>query len=323
MRLEQGTNLYVERRQVSSGISFATGYKTYRAFYRRVGNLKLSEINVHHVLQYLDCPATSTAVYRRRHSLLQHLFEYWVSRGEMTGLPMPPNRPLQRSNYLPYIYTKEEIRSLLRSTPLPKTLNDKIHYKTLRVALITLYATGATSGEVTRLFHQNVDLQHGSIIFPESRLRAERFIPIGRDLVRVALQYVAWKERTGLRSEFFFPRVDGKEISPRALRAHFERLRTTANIDSRGKSSHRPLLRDLRPTFAVHRITSWIRRKEDLNQMLPALAAYMGNAGLETTERYLQLAPERFRGALNKLSPQKSHIRWRDDAALLEFLANL
>jgi hypothetical protein len=79
----------------------------------------------------------------------------------------------------------------------------------------------------------------------------------------------------------------------------------------------------LRPTFAVHQITSWIRRKEDLNQMLPALAAYMGNAGLESTERYLQLAPERFRGALYKLSPQKSHMRRRDDPALLEFLTYL
>jgi hypothetical protein len=84
-----------------------------------------------------------------------------------------------------------------------------------------------------------------------------------------------------------------------------------------------PVLRDLRSTFAVHRITSWIRRKDDLNQMLPALAAYMGNVGLESTERYLELAPERFRGALNKLSPRKSHTRWRDDPALLEFLANL
>jgi site-specific recombinase XerD len=322
MRLEQGTNLYVERRQ-TSGISFATGYKTYRAFFRRVGNLTLSEINVHHVLQFLDRPATSAATFRRRHSLLRRFFEYWAARGEMTGLPMPPNRPPQRSRFLPYIYTKEEIRSLLRATPLLKTPNDKIHHKTLRAALLTLYATGATSGEITRLVHENVDLQHGSIIFSGNRLQATRSIPIGRNLVRVAQQYVAWKERTGLRSEFFFPRVDGKEISPRSLRAHFERLHTTAHIVGREESSHRPLLRDLRPTFAVHQITSWIRRKEDLNQMLPALAAYMGNAGLESTERYLQLAPERFRGALYKLSPQKSHMRRRDDPALLEFLAYL
>jgi site-specific recombinase XerD len=322
MRLEHGTHLYVEQIQ-ASGISFAKGYKTYLAFCRIVGNLTLSEINVHHVVQFLDRPATSTAAFRRKHSLLRRFFEYWAARGEMTGMPMPPNRPPQRSSFLPYIYTQEEIRSLLRSAPLPKTKNDKIHHKTLRAALLTLYATGATPGEVTRLVHENVDLQQGSIIFSGSRLQAARFIPIGSDLVRVAKRYVAWKERTGLRSEFFFPRVDGKEISPRTLRAHFERLRTTGHIVGRGECSHMPLLRDLRPTFAVHRITSWIRWKDDLNQMLPALAAYMGYAGLESTERYLQLAPERFRGVLNKLSPQKSHTWWRDNPALLEFLANL
>lgn len=322
MRLEQGTNQYVKQLQ-ASGISFARGYRTYRAFCRMVGNLALSEINVHHVLQFLDRPATSTAAFRRGHSLLRRFFEYWAVRGEMAEMPMPPNRPPQRSSFLPYIYTKEEIRSLLRSAPLPKTKNDKIHYKTLRAALLMLYATGATLGEVTRLVHENVDLQHGSITFSGSQLQTARSIPIGRDLVRVAQRYVSWKERTRQRSEFFFPRVDGKEISPRILRDHFERLRTTANIVGRGESSHMPVLRDLRPTFAVHRITSWIRRKDDLNQMLPALAAYMGNAGLESTERYLQLAPERFRGALNKLSTQKTQTLWRDNPALLDFLANL
>ena len=208
MRLEQGTNLYVEQIQ-ASGIPFATGYKTYLAFCRIVGNLTLSEINVRHVLQFLDRPATSAAAFRRRHSLLRRFFEYWAARGEMAGMPMPPNRPPQRSSFLPYIYTKEEIRSLLRSAPLTATSNDKIHNKTLRAALLTLYATGATSGELTRLVNANVDLQHGSINFSGSLLQATRFIPIGRDLVRVAQRYVAWKERTDLRSELFFPRVDG------------------------------------------------------------------------------------------------------------------
>lgn len=49
----------------------------------------------------------------------------------------------------------------------------------------------------------------------------------------------------------------------------------------------------------------------------------MGNVGLESTERYLQLTPERFQNGLNKLSQQKSHTKWRDDPALLAFLTNL
>ena len=57
--------------------------------------------------------------------------------------------------------------------------------------------------------------------------------------------------------------------------------------------------------------------------MLLALAAYMANAGLESRERYLQLAPERFRGALNKLSSKTTRPLWRENPALLDFLANL
>jgi integrase/recombinase XerD len=322
MRLEQGTKIYVEQIQ-ANGVLFDNGDRTYRAFGGLVGNLTLNEINVHHVLQFLDRPASSTATFRRNHSLLRRLFEYWAAHGELTEIPMPPNRPRQRSSSLPYIYTKEEIRSLLRLAPLPKTKNDKIHYQTLRAAILTLYATGATSGDLTGLVKENVDLQHGSIVFSGSRFQTARTIPIGKDLVRIAQRYALWKERTGLRSKFFFPRVDGNGISPRILGYHFARLRTMAHIVGHKEREHLPVLRDLRSTFAVHRITSWIRRKDDLNKLLPALAAYMGNAGLESTERYLQLAPERFRGALNKLSPQRSHEQWRDDPALLEFLSCL
>ena len=139
----------------------------------------------------------------------------------------------------------------------------------------------------------------------------------------MAWQYVKWQQRTGVPSEAFFSRVDGRNISTRALRAHFERLRRMAGIAGHSESSQRPCLRDLRATFAVHQITTWIRKKEDLNLMLPALGAYMGNVGLESTERYLQLTPDRFQNALNKLSPQASIIRWQQDSALLEFLVSL
>ena len=322
MTLEEGINLYVQRKR-ATGMSFAKGYSTFRAFLRTVGNLPFSQIKVHHVLQFLNRPQTSAAAFRRKHSLLRHFFDYWAAHGAITTLPMPGNRPPQRSNFLPYIFTREELRRLLRLAPLSKTPNDKIHHKALRATLLTLYATGATVSEVTRLVYEDVDLRNGFIQFSGSLLKAGRRIPIGRDLVRVARQYVDWQKRKGAQTESFFSRIDGRGISPRALRAYFERLRRKAGIAGYRESSQRPCLRDLRVTFAVHQITSWIKRKEDLNLMLPALGAYMGNVGLESTERYLQLTPHRFQSALNKLSPQNLRTRWRPGSSLLEFLANL
>jgi integrase/recombinase XerD len=87
--------------------------------------------------------------------------------------------------------------------------------------------------------------------------------------------------------------------------------------------SCQPRMHDLRHTFAVHRITGWIKHGANLNRMMPALAVYLGQSGLGSTERYLSLTPERFRTQLDKLSPRRGRKRWRDDPALMKFLAEL
>src|SRR5580658_6532927 len=85
-----------------------------------------------------------------------------------------------------------------------------------------------------------------------------------------------------------------------------------------------PRMHDLRATVAVHRLTSWLRQGGDLNRLIPALSAYMGQCGLGSSERYLKLTPERFRKQLVKLSPQRrKKRRWRDDPDLMKFLAEL
>lgn len=306
MTLEEGINLYVQRKQ-AGGLLFVAEYFRYRAFLKTVGNL----------------PLTTPRSFRVKHGLLRHFFDYWAAQGEMGRLPMPPNQPAPRSNHLPYIYTREELRRMLRLAPLINTPRQMVHHKTLRAILLTLYATGASVSEVTRLGNEDVDLQNGHIKFPGTWSKASRCIPAGGDLIRVAQRYAEWKKRIRAQSQFFFSKVDGTEITKHTLLNYFVRLRRAAGIVGYQNSSRMPCLQDLRATYAVHQITLWIKRKQDLNVMLPALGAYMGNTRLESMERYLQITPERFQSALNKLSPPNSCARWRDNSPLIEFLANL
>ncbi len=104
---------------------------------------------------------------------------------------------------------------------------------------------------------------------------------------------------------------------------NFVRLRVRSGIMRHDMRYREPQMRDLRSTFAVHRIAAWIKEGADLNRMLPALSAYMGLSGVTAIERYLSLTPERFKKELNKLSPQKGRRHWRDDPALMKFLAEL
>ena len=104
---------------------------------------------------------------------------------------------------------------------------------------------------------------------------------------------------------------------------NFKKLRLIAGIKRWDGSRYQPRVSDLRFTFAVHRITKCIEDGVDLNLMLPALAAYMGQVGLGSTERYLFMTPERFRGDLDKLSPMRGKGQWSGDLELMRFLASL
>ena len=87
------------------------------------------------------------------------------------------------------------------------------------------------------------------------------------------------------------------------------------------------------PALARHRAAPLLQEREQFlshllrqgtsHRLLPALAAYMGQAGLGSTERYLSMTPERFRKQLVKLSPQRRKRRWSDNPALMRFLAEL
>jgi len=126
------------------------------------------------------------------------------------------------------------------------------------------------------------------------------------------------------KSLHFFVGKDGKAINENSLRVAFRKLRRLAGIQRYDGAIYQPRMHDLRATFAVHRLTSWLRQGGGLNRLIPALSAYMGQCGLGSTERYLSLTPERFRGQLVLLSPQRTKKRrWRDNAKLMRFLAEL
>jgi integrase/recombinase XerD len=111
-------------------------------------------------------------------------------------------------------------------------------------------------------------------------------------------------------------------MSCRTLRATFQKLRSLAGIRRHDGAIYQPRMHDLRYTFAVHGLTSWFKQGADRNRLLPALAAYIGQVGLGSTERYLSMTPERFRKQLVKLRPQRrKKRRWREDPALMKFLA--
>ena len=323
MTLFEAMRIYVQRKR-SFGLEYQTPQRQLNSFARHVGDIPINSIAPRQVLSHLNCTQSSTTTWRNKYHLLKNFFEYWVARGEGETLPMPPIRTAERLTFIPYIYSKRELRSLFRETGnCQKRDSCSIDGTTFRMVLLFLYSTGMMTGEALRLAKQDVDEKAGFLMVRGGRFGRSRRIPIGPDLQRRLQRYVRWTNGRRKLAGNFFTNKDGSPINPRILSKCFERLRRLAGVLRHDGACYQARMHDLRHTFAVHRITAWFKQDADMNRMLPALAAYMGQVGLGSTERYLSLTPERFRTELVKLSPQGGKKRWRDDPALMKFLAEL
>lgn len=332
MTLFGAIQTYIDMRR-AHGVLFDRGSEILRSLSRKVGDIPIEAIRPTQILEFLNGRRTSTDTWRRNFSLLRAFFEHWSLRGVLDQSPMPPTRPPAARNllpYVPYVYTLNEVRLLLRTTSSWRTSSwqalkiSRMDSRTFHILLLTLYATGMRTGEARSLLRKDVDVNRGMITIRGGRYTRSRTIPIGADL-----QAKLRRHKRGVciapgESLCFFAGKDGKPLNKVSLNVAFRNLRRLARIERHDGAIYQPRMHDLRATFAVHRLTSWLRQGADLNRLLPALAAYMGQCGLGSTERYLKLTPERFRNQLVRLSPQSAKKkRWRDDPALMKFLDNL
>ena len=323
MKLSAAAHQYVARKR-TDGYAFSSEESRLAAFCKSSGDLDISDLNTDHVVAYLDGSDVAAVTWRQRYFLLLRFFEFLHRRKEVPLILMPPLRPAVRQTFIPYIYTRQEINRLLAAvSSCQQARSCLIHAETFRALLLTLYAMGARLGEVVGLRIKDATFKTGKLNIRGSGLKGGRVIPPNRQLLEHLRSYVDWGTQKGIGGEHLFTNENGCPVTASNVRNNFIRLCRVSGVIRRCGSPARPRLHDMRQTFAVHRITSWIRDGADLNRMLPGLAAYMGQVGLGSTERYLLLTPERFRKHLDKLSSPRCGGNWRNDERLMSFLAGL
>jgi integrase/recombinase XerD len=322
MRLSDGVELYVAQRR-STGIEYTKGAEKLLAFSRLMGDIDLAQVRTHNVVTYLDSPKTGAITRQAKYQMLERFFKFWSIRGDMPELLMPPAKAKIRQTFVPYVFSRAELRSLLKATIQNDSPIRRMDRQTLRTFILVLYATGTFVGELLNLTCGDVDLDAGVVSIINKRRSRARRIPIGKDLRDVLQRYLDWRRKKEFQNALLFVTKDDFPITNAMITLNWQRLRRFAGVSRTDGGTFQPRLQDLRCTFAVHRITSWIRNGADLNRMLPALAAYLGQVGMGSSEVYLALTPERFRKELDKLSPIRGKGRWRDNKVLMDYIAGL
>lgn len=296
MKLQAIVTQYVAFRK-SLGQGFRTNEQVLKSFCRTLGHrLDVGEVRAAQVDAFLAGTGPLTARWHVKYRALRGFYRYALTRGYVKDSPLPVVTPKQPQPFVPYIYSREELKRLLDGAlGYQKHRGGQMEPFVIRTLLLFLYATGLRVGEALNLTQGDVDLRAGLVSVRESKFFKSRLAPMGPHLRKALANYVARCEGAacpqGSDSPFFAARRGGP-INRITLQASFRRIRKRANVRRVDGARYQPRIHDLRHTFAVHRLVAWYREGAEVQRWLPHLSVYLGHVCLSSTSVYLSMTPE-------------------------------
>lgn len=294
MNLQRLIEQYISY-QRSLGSCFISDAALLRAFGRTRGSrARVASVRVRHVDAFLGKARPVTRTWFTKLSCLRCFFRYAASRGHITTLPLPTVMPKRPPVFVPYIYTREELRRLLRV--IESSPQGILEPATIRTMLLAYYGAGLRLREATNLTCADVDLNGAVLTIRNAKFGKTRLVPIGPQLNRVLFKYDRSRPKERPANAPFFATKAGRPVPPINFELKFRLLCHSAGI-RRTDTREQPRIHDLRHTFAVHRLTSWYQEGADVQRLLHHLSVYLGHVHLRHTQVYLSMTPELLREA--------------------------
>ncbi len=297
MTLRDAIDHYIAWRQ-AHGAKYESGSTILRLFLKTVdGETNCDAVTKEQVLGFLAGKGPLTRYRENKHGALAGFYRYAISRGYVTGSPLPDNEPKPPASAPPHIYSRDELRRLFDLDAIVASRRSAVHLDaaTLRTLLVLLYGSGLRVGEAMRLTMADVDLREAVLTIRGTKFYKSRLVPIGPHLAHVLKTYAPLRTTRPLpqgQGSFFLANGDGTPLASSTIQAAFDDLRRTAGIHGDRGARQSPRLHDLRHSFAVHRLTDWYRQGADVQRLLPVLSTYLGHTDLAGTQVYLSMTPE-------------------------------
>ncbi len=291
MKLAHAVATYVAYKQ-SLGIRFVTDARTLTSFCRTLGEIEMDQVSADRVSAFLAGTGPVTRFWHRKLDALRGFYRFALARGLGSSSPLPTRAPRSPRAFVPYLYSREEIKRLLAATENRSGCH--LSSCTCRTLLLLLYGSGLRISEALALDLADVDLNTGILCIRESKFYKTRLVPIGVDLVRVLARYAEESNRcsaTTPLTPFFLTRDSGRPSRASAETA-FKQIRERAGVRREDGARYQPRLHDMRHVFAVNRLVSWYRQGADVQRLLPRLATYLGHVNVAATAHYLTMTPE-------------------------------
>jgi len=236
-------------------------------------------------------PYEADKSWRNRLSAVR-LFAAYLNSVGIEAYVLPPSRKRKTQEYIPYIFTDDEIHRLFEAADKMEYLPASPYAHIVFPVLVRmLYGCGLRISEACKLRVRDVDLKNGVLTIWQSKNGNSRLTPMSDSLVAACRDYANAMPAPKSEDAPFFPTRFGGAYGQRGPYHQFRIMLKRAGISHGGRGKG-PRLHDFRHTFAVHAMRQLVRNGKSLYVTSPILSAYLGHQSLSATQKYLRLTAD-------------------------------
>jgi integrase/recombinase XerD len=194
----------------------------------------------------------------------------------------------RRPPYRPFIFTADQIQSLLRyaAALTPKGSLRPWTYCTL---FSLLAVTGMRISEALALRLE--DITSDGLVIRKTKFQKSRILPLHPSAQAGLQRYLQQRSRLGVTNDHIFISLRGRPLPYPVVVATF--LQTVRALGLHpGPGQRGPRLHDLRHTWAVAALEASPHGYDQVNQHVLAVSTYLGHAKLASTYVYLDTTPQ-------------------------------
>lgn len=208
-----------------------------------------------------------------------------------------PTLPKVKSDYIPYIFSDEEVALIFHYADNIKPINPKScsAYFQLKIpmALRILYSCGTRLGETMALRRKDIDFKNRTIFLKNAKFSKERLIPVHDSLIAILERYCLALGIMHQPDAFLFPgQKKGTHYTTRQMDTWFAEILKSAGIDQRERNPHErgACLHCFRHLFVLKSMQQLesVGHSVDVNDLL--LPTYLGHECLLDTDKYMRFS---------------------------------
>lgn len=234
--------------------------------------------------------------------VIRQFLTYLGLSGECVFLPVVPK---VRDDYVPYIFSDEELSIIFASADnivLKDPKADPYIVIEFPVIIRLLYSCGLRVGETVKISMPDVDLDNGILRMLNTKGDKHRIVPMSSAMADILTRYCMAMGLYGKNSGWLFPSSRNNEhMSAEAVKRRFSSILSANGIrlENRKKHERGPCLHCFRHVFAFKSFSQAERQGRHLDDSIPFLSIYLGHDGINETAKYLKFSNELFPEAID------------------------